>query len=73
MYNYHILTKFNKTDIMEKLVKMSLETMNYEEYEETADHLLWLFEKCKPEVLKTFFPEKEVKDVQLPEIERSRL
>lgn len=52
---------------MEKLVEMSLWAENWEEYEETADHILWLFQKCSPMIENKFFPKKEVKDVQLPE------
>lgn len=67
MYNYQILTSTNKTDILEKLIEMSLWTNEYEKYVETADHLTWLFKKTDPEIERFFFPEKEVKDVQLPE------
>lgn len=67
MYNYQILTSMSKTEIYEKLVKMSLYTMDYGKYEELADAITYLFSKMDPEVEKYFFPEKEVKDVQLPE------
>lgn len=57
----------SKTEIYEKLIKMSLYTMDYGKYEELADVITYLFSKMDPEVEKYFFPEKEVKDVQLPE------
>lgn len=69
MYNYQILVNNSKTEILEKLLKMSLDTHNWEEYEETAYHIEWLFEKTKPETNKFFEIKKEEskQDVQLPE------
>lgn len=69
MYNYQLLTKSNKTEILEKLAKWSLSTFDWNKYEEVADHIIWLFEEMDKEVEKTFFPEKrkEKTDVQLPE------
>lgn len=68
MYNYQILLKTNKTEIMEKIANWSLTTNDWETYEETVDHILWLFKNMKEEVKEIFFPEeKEVKiNVQLP-------
>lgn len=58
----------NKTDILDKLVKMSLYTNEYDKYEEAADHLTWLFEPMEKEVEKFFFPKKEAEiNVQLSE------
>lgn len=68
MYNYQILLKTNKTEIMEKIAEWSLKAEDWEKYEETVDHLLWLFKNIDKEVQKIFFPEtKEVQiNVQLP-------
>lgn len=48
---------------MEKLASWSLQTYDWNIYEETADHILWLFKEMDQEVSKIFFP--EVKEVQL--------
>lgn len=57
----------NKTDIYEKLLDATMNSMSYEIVEDYIYHLRWLFEELDPEMKKFFFPEKEVKDVQLPE------
>lgn len=67
MYNYQILTSLNKTDIYEKLLDASINSSSYEIVEDYIYHLRWLFEKLDPEMQTYFFPEKEVKNVQLPE------
>lgn len=68
MYNYQILLKTNKTEIMEKIANWSLSTFDWNLYEETTDHILWLFKEIDEDVKKIFFPEeKEEKiNVQLP-------
>ena len=57
----------SKTEIYEKLLNFSMNTMSYEIYEDAVYHLLWMFDKIDPELQKFMFPEKEVKDVQLPD------
>lgn len=68
MYNYQILLKTNKTDIMEKIANWSLSTFDWNLYEETTDHILWLFKEMDEEVKKIFFTEKKEEkiNVQLP-------
>ena len=73
MYNYQILTSNSKTEIYEKLLDATMNSMSYEIVKDYIYHLKWLFEKLDPEMEKYFFPEKEVKDVQLPKTERSGL
>ena len=53
----------NKTDIYEKLLDATMNSMSYEIVEDYIYHLRWLFEEIDPEMKKYFFPEKEVKNV----------
>lgn len=71
MYNYQILTTKSKMEILEKLVLFSLYTNNWELYEETADHLTWLFEKMTPEVEKIFFDIKTEKEMEVSNVQLS--
>lgn len=55
----------NKTEIYEKLLDATMNSMSYEIVEDYIYHLRWLFEEMDEEMKKYFFPEKEVKkDVQ---------
>ena len=48
MYNYHILTSMNKTDIYEKLLDATMNSMSYEIVEDYIYHLkMYNFQKIK--------------------------
>lgn len=61
MYNYELLTKNSKMELLEKALTMAIETNDWETAEEYLYNIKWLFEKMKPEAEKYFG--KEMDDI----------